>query len=330
MPNRFSIIMLVYNTKEEYLRYAIDSVLNQSFSDYEFIIIDDGSNEVTKKILEDYKDKCIIKHQENMGMPGSRIEGLKIASGDYVIFVDSDDYINPDTLKIYDGIISECNVDVVLHDFVKFTGNIDSIIANPHYFSEGIQTKDEVLRQLCLMHTNGTCGRAVRRSLFEGMEQHIDRSFQVGEDVQQSAYVLLRANSFYYTDKKIYLYRIVYEHREYYGIERINDCNFMTPVFKMIFKDDSLNNLLPIFKASAQNSVVYNAFRICLFAENKDQKYSLLKQLAELEINDIIKSIKPKSSFVSETLYYLFAKKHYWQINILSRIYDKIYGMQRL
>lgn len=330
MPKRFSIIMLVYNTKEEYLRYAIESVLNQSFTDYEFIIIDDGSNDATKAILDDYKDRSIIKRQENIGMPGSRIEGLKLATGEYVIFVDSDDYINPDTLKIYDEIIAKYQVDVVLHDFVKFTGSIDNIIANPHYFSEGIQTKDEVLRQLCLMHTNGTCGRATKRSLFEGMEEHIDLSFQVGEDVQQSAYVLLRANSFYYTEEKIYLYRIVFEHREYYGIERINDCNFMTPVFNMVFKDDSLKHLLPIFKSSAQNSVVYNAFRICLFAESKKQKHALLKQLSELEINNIIQKIKPKSSFVSETLYFLFAKKHYLQIGILAKIYDKIYGMQKL
>ena len=329
---RFSIIMLVYNTPENYLKVAVDSILNQTNKNYELIIIDDGTKrEETLKTIEQYKDNAIIKHQENMGMPASRIEGLKIASGDYVIFVDSDDYLNPDTLNIYKNIIESHNSDIVMHDFVKFSGSFDNILAHSHYFNKGEVDKKEVIKQLCLLHTNGTCGRAVKRELFEGMEHNIDRRLAVGEDVQQSTHVILNANTFYYTDEKIYFYRIIQEHREYYGIDKIDDFNFLTPVYNQIFvKHSEYNKYLSVFKNSAMNSVVYNSFRICLFAENKEQKRELLNKLSSIEINTIIKSIREKGSFVSETLYFIFSHKLFLSLNILSKVYDSIYKMQKL
>lgn len=326
----FSIIMLVYNTKESYLRLALKSVLDQNYDNYEIIIIDDGSNKQTKDILEEYKNKCIIKHQENMGMPASRIEGLKIAKGDYVIFVDSDDYINVDTLNIYNNIICEYKSDVVMHDFVKFKNDISNVIGHAHYFKQGVVEKDEVIKELCLIHTNGTCGRAVKRELFKDMDKHINTSLAVGEDVQQSAYVLLNANSYYYTDKDIYYYRIVDEHREYNSIKNLNDANFLTPVYKLIFKDDKYLKYLDLFKMSAANSLVYNGFRMCLWIKDKKERYSLLDKLNELEISNIVNSIDKKIPFVSSFLYSLLNKKHYFLLKVFAHIYDLVYGMQKL
>jgi len=328
---KFSIIMLVYNTKEEYLRYAISSVLNQEYDNFELIIVDDGSNKETKDILKDYEKNCIIHHQDNMGMSASRLEGLKLVHGDYVMFVDSDDYINPKTCSIYNDIIQKYGSDIVMQDFVKFTGGIDNILSQNDFFKEGIVEKQEVLRQLCLLHTNGTCGRAVKKQLFEGMAQSIDTSFTaVGEDVQQSTYVLLKANSFYYTKERIYYYRIVLEHRAYYDIKKVNDINFLTPVYKMLFSDNSHKELLSIFKTSVVNNVIFNAFRVCLWIKDRKQKYSLLDQIKKLEIISIINSIDEKISFVSSFLYFVFNKRLYFALNVLAKIYDLVYGMQKL
>ena len=327
----FSIIVLVYNTKEEYLRYALSSILNQHYSNFEVIIIDDGSNEETKEILKDYEKKCIIKHQENKGMPASRLEGLRLATGDYVIFVDSDDYINPDTLSIYNEIITKYNVDIVMQDFVKFQDNIYNIIKHNDFFTEGLIDKKEVIRQLCMLHANGTCGRGVKRELFNGMAKELDTSIAVGEDVQQSAYVLLNANSFYYTKEKIYYYRIIDEHREYNDITNLNDCNFLTPVYNIVFKErDDYSDLLPVFKSSAANSIIYNSFRICLWLENKEQKHVLLNKLNTLEITTIIKNIDAKLPFPSNVLFYLLTSKKYALLNLAANLYDLIYGVQRI
>lgn len=332
MKTKFSIIMLVYNTKEEYLRFALESVFNQDYDNYEVIIIDDGSDKKTKTILNEYSNKSIIKHQENKGMTASRIEGLKLTTGDYVIFVDSDDYIVPDTLSTYSSIINKYNSDIVMHDFVKFSNNIDNILSQNNFFIEGEVNKDEVIKQLCMLHTNGTCGRAVKKELFYGIENNIDAKLvAVGEDVQQSAYVLMKANSFYYTHKMIYYYRIVQEHREYNNIKRINDCNFLVPVYRIVFlNNNDYINLLPIFKTNAINSIVYNSFRICLWVKDKKERNQLLNELNDLEIVKIVLNIKCKCSLTSSLLFHLLTRRKYFILNIISNIYDLLFGMQKI
>lgn len=321
----FSLIMLVYNTKEEYLRYALSSLLNQTYSNYEIVIVDDGSNKQTKEILNEYEDKCHIIHQKNMGMPASRIEGLKVAKGNYVMFVDSDDYIVPETLELFNSYIDKYNVDIVMQDFTKFSGSIDNILHKNSFFKDGLVDKNEVIRQLCLLHTNGTCGRAVKKELFGGMENSIDKSIATGEDVQQSAYVLSRGNSFYYTSKNIYYYRIVEEHRDYYGIKQVNDCDFLTPVYQTLFvKNDTFDSLLPTFKSSAINSVIYNGFRICLIAKNNKDRNELLNELNKLKINSIINSINSNISFPYNVLYWALNKKHYSLLAVFAKAYDLV------
>ena len=103
MP-QLSIIVPVYNV-EPYLRRCIDSILAQTFTDFELILIDDGSPDKCGEIMEEYaaQDSRIITiHQENKGVSAARNAGLHIAQGTYVGFVDPDDWIDP---GMYDGII---------------------------------------------------------------------------------------------------------------------------------------------------------------------------------------------------------------------------------
>lgn len=97
-----SVLMSVYNTPEVYLRAAIESILNQSFSNFEFIIIDDCSNKETKSILGSYTDSRIrIYHNsENLGLTKSLNIGLEICKGDYIARMDSDDIAFPERLEL--------------------------------------------------------------------------------------------------------------------------------------------------------------------------------------------------------------------------------------
>ncbi len=97
---RVSVIMPVYNTKEEYLREAIESILNQTFADFEFIIINDGSTNNAEDVILSYKDERIkyIK-QENQGIPKTRNKGFKMATGEYIALVDSDDISLPERFE---------------------------------------------------------------------------------------------------------------------------------------------------------------------------------------------------------------------------------------
>lgn len=98
--SKISVIMSVYNTKEEWLRESIESILSQTFSDFEFIIINDGSSNNVEEIILSYKDERIkyIK-QENQGLAKSLNYGLKIAQGEYIARMDSDDISLPDRFK---------------------------------------------------------------------------------------------------------------------------------------------------------------------------------------------------------------------------------------
>ena len=100
--NKCSIIIPVYNV-EKYLPKCLDSIVNQTYKNIEIICINDGSTDNSLKILEEYaqKDERIkIINQENQGVSVARNVGIDNATGDYILFVDSDDWIDRDTCKI--------------------------------------------------------------------------------------------------------------------------------------------------------------------------------------------------------------------------------------
>lgn len=99
---RFSVIVPVYNV-EKYLRECLDSVLNQSYPDWEAICVNDGSTDGSAAILEEYAQKearVKVVSQPNGGLSAARNTGLKAASGEYVLFLDSDDWLEPQALEV--------------------------------------------------------------------------------------------------------------------------------------------------------------------------------------------------------------------------------------
>ena len=119
MP-KISIIVPVYNV-ENYLKNCIDSILNQTFKDFELILVNDGSTDNSLNICEDYKsidDRIKIVNKKNGGLSSARNAGLDIATGEYIGFIDSDDYIHPQMYEIlYNEIKNEA--DISMCDFEK-------------------------------------------------------------------------------------------------------------------------------------------------------------------------------------------------------------------
>ncbi|MBP3766208.1 MAG: glycosyltransferase [Bacilli bacterium] len=113
MPE-FSIVVPIYNV-EGYLKKCLDSILNQTFVDYEIILVNDGSTDQSLSIIKEYMSKypdIKLINQENKGLSEARNSGLKEARGNYVLFVDSDDFIDKDLLlNLNDSIIN--NPDLV-------------------------------------------------------------------------------------------------------------------------------------------------------------------------------------------------------------------------
>ena len=123
----FSIIVPVYNV-DTYLRECIESILSQSFNDYEMLLIDDGSTDNSGKICDEYglsnRDKVRVIHKENGGLSDTRNVGISKAEGKYILFVDSDDYIAPQSLNIFYEKLCKCKfVDVLITRFMQVYSN---------------------------------------------------------------------------------------------------------------------------------------------------------------------------------------------------------------
>lgn len=97
-----SVIVPVYNT-EKYIKSCIDSILSQTVSNFELILIDDGSTDNSGEICDEYSERnanVFTLHQKNKGVSAARNRGIKKAMGDYIVFVDSDDWVEPDYLEV--------------------------------------------------------------------------------------------------------------------------------------------------------------------------------------------------------------------------------------
>ena len=106
-----SIIVPIFN-QEAYLHKCLDSILTQSYNDMEIICVNDGSTDSSQKILEEYAakdDRIVIVVKENGGLSSARNAGMKVMRGDIVAFIDSDDYIDPDTFKLTVPYMDEYN-----------------------------------------------------------------------------------------------------------------------------------------------------------------------------------------------------------------------------
>ena len=97
---KISVIIAVYNTKEEYLREAIESILSQRYKDFELLIINDGSTNNVEEVVKSYTDERIrYFYQENKGVAATRNLGLKEARGEYIAIMDSDDISLPERFE---------------------------------------------------------------------------------------------------------------------------------------------------------------------------------------------------------------------------------------
>lgn len=116
-----SVIIPVYNV-EEYLRECVDSVLSQTYENYEIILIDDGSTDNSGKICDEYagNNKITVVHKENGGLSDTRNKGLELAKGEYIYFLDSDDFIVPETFEELVSAITKSNADFVFFDSLSF------------------------------------------------------------------------------------------------------------------------------------------------------------------------------------------------------------------
>lgn len=212
MTPKFSVILPVYKV-EKYLRPCVESILGQTYKDFEIILVDDGSPDSCPMICDEYAEKydnIICVHQENGGQSRARNAGLKVASGEYIMFVDSDDYLVDSNVLSLLVAKTAGNPDIVHYKNIEWIEADGSIRMCDFDFK--LETLSENIADIyCELidkdaYYNSAWSKIIRRELL--VENDIEFiSGIVGEDNEWYYNVVMVAGSLVLLDEPLYVYR---------------------------------------------------------------------------------------------------------------------------
>ena len=212
MP-KFSVILPIYNV-EKYLPACINSILEQTFKDYEIILVDDGSKDSSGSICDDYKkrfERIKVIHKPNGGQSDARNVGLKEATGSYIFFVDSDDYlIDNNVLKRLSDKIEMSSPDVIAFKSIKWfesTGKTTTCSWDLEVSANAVEPYQKYLELIDKdAYFNSPWSKVVRRSLLVNNNIEFEKGL-LGEDNDWYYKVVEHIQSLELINEPLYVYR---------------------------------------------------------------------------------------------------------------------------
>lgn len=214
-----SVIVPIYKV-EKYVNQCVDSIINQTYKNLEIILVDDGSPDNCPNICDDYAradSRIKVVHKKNGGLMSARQAGLKAATGDYVGFVDGDDYIKENMYEKFADAIEKYNPDMALCEFWfsypdKNEGSSQKLTRQ--YFNKP-QLEKEVYPTMLFKDKfysfgiNPCCwSKVFKKKLLEDNLYKVTPEIKIGEDAAFTYPCLLDADSIAYIDDYLYYYRI--------------------------------------------------------------------------------------------------------------------------
>ena len=204
--------MPVYNVKK-YLNESVESVLNQTYRNLELIIVDDGSTDGCYEMCENYRKldpRCKVIHQENKGLLLARRAGITVASGDYLINVDSDDKCSLSMLGELAAIINNKAPDMIIYNYSKLNDNGEVTNIEPLFQEEIIPLNRTWIVQTFVSKVvlNMMWIKCTKLSLVDvDADYSMYGRLNMAEDQLQSAALFENVNNVFYYNKPLYLYR---------------------------------------------------------------------------------------------------------------------------
>ena len=208
---KISIVIPIYNV-EKYLSNCIESITNQSFQNYEMILVNDGSKDSSLEICYKYKknnNKIKIVNKENGGLSSARNAGIKIAKGKYIVFIDPDDEIDKNYFNTLYTIAEENNCDFVVGNYVIVPGG--QKVTSGYKYNTVLNGKDFILSNKNIHTRNDLCfvwRNIYKLDIIKKNNIKFNEEVFIGEDVIFNIEFFLKSKKGYATDKIIYYYRV--------------------------------------------------------------------------------------------------------------------------
>lgn len=292
MP-KYSVLMTVYNS-EKYLDECFESILSQTFTDFEVIVVDDSSTDSSGKICDKYAERdgrVKVIHKANEGVNIARKTAFENSTGEYIFTVDCDDIIDLDLVETVDKIFEQYSCDTVLFDLSIFDGKTgESTIkktAKKSRFFDG-KNKKELYLILLDRRMNSLCTKCCRRNIYGGAfdyEKYLPMCH--GEDWFQSAVQIHKMKTGYYFQRPMYRYRSHGSSLSHsYDIEsfRLNS-DSLFDVKTMIIEDGCFDrDIEAMWKAYARKVVNTLLFALSDSTLSMKEKIGTLNSVADTDI----------------------------------------------
>lgn len=314
----FSVVVTVYNV-EKYLNELIQSVINQTYQDYELILVDDGSTDASGKICEQYAgyNKVSIFHTENQGGIEARYYGIRRSKGEYVIVIDADDRMPAQSLQIIKDATEKSGSDMIIGGMRTFGKYKEEVMCT---LDAGKLYSQKEIMYMCIMDTNHSlCFKAIRGSIIREKCTCSLEHMSINTDYAVIVPILCGISNAYVIDDILYEYRIYDTSVSHFtSVKKVIDTGKVTEFAE---KEIKRNNLFDsdIEKAIYVSYLKMISMRIMWLFLNK----SIAKEDCETiyQQNAYIKSEKyeQKKQFDIIPYYILrvFRKKRYWVFQML-------------
>lgn len=311
-PPKISIIIPVYNV-EKYLARCIDSILLQSFKDFEVICINDGSKDNSLKILKKYKNidnRIKVINKKNEGSGEARNRGLELARGKYISFVDSDDWLNENFLEVMYKKIINSEYDIVMcNPIIVYNKNKE--ILRTGKFKE-LDFKKNPFEIIEILNMPIIWNKLYKKEIL--LKHNIKfPKFLYHQDVEFLYKVLVNTKKIYKIEKGLYYY--------YKRIDsvtgNINRKNIMDN-FKI------LNNIEKYIKIENKNNDIFILFKIIylfgVYLENEKNKDIKMKKIIDVSVKDNLKRIKILKIIRYKKIFILYLALKYSKVSILNKL----------
>jgi glycosyltransferase involved in cell wall biosynthesis len=328
-----SIIVPIYNV-EKYVEKCINSIINQTYSSIEVILINDGSSDNSREIIEQYNSDSRFKiiDQKNEGLSSARNTGLENAKGDYIYFVDSDDYLHKDAIKLLVGKMEETDADFCCYRLWFYTEDNKRMFLHGKNFSiEILNDKNEIIKDafLGINIKTSSWSKFYRRSFIEENNLRFERSI-INEDC------LFTITSAIYSKKVAFLniplyYALIRAGSISREIKKENITSYFSiyeKIMLLLKKEMIFNEYEKYFYASYFVHILNSLLQTCMKVSKRKYFFNLYQELnGSLYFeNKYAKYIQYKSKYLYAVyLLSLFPSLFYYFSRFLKRINNRIY-----